>query len=90
MSAFADTAAALKMDELDFFRRNIVQTDRAAVYDEQLKIAADLIGYQKKAHLRGDPARGPLGGGGEPGRARGGRLRGARPIELGGGGGVGV
>ena len=60
MSAFADLAAALKMDELEFFLKNAEQTDRPAVYQEELKIAADLIGYKQKAHLRGDPTPGPL------------------------------
>jgi xanthine dehydrogenase YagR molybdenum-binding subunit len=58
MSAVADCAAALKMDELDFFLKNTALTDRAKVYEEELKIAADLIGYKQKAHLRGQ------GGGG--------------------------
>jgi xanthine dehydrogenase YagR molybdenum-binding subunit len=53
MSAMADTAAALKMDELEFFMKNSDLTDRADVYREQLKIAADMIGYKQKAHLRG-------------------------------------
>jgi xanthine dehydrogenase YagR molybdenum-binding subunit len=53
MSAFADTAAALKMDELEFFLHNAQFTDRADVYREELKIAADLINYKQKAHLRG-------------------------------------
>ncbi|HXT39580.1 MAG TPA: xanthine dehydrogenase family protein molybdopterin-binding subunit [Candidatus Angelobacter sp.] len=60
MSALADTAAALKMDELEFFLKNVSLTDRADVYSEELKIAADLIDYKKKAHLRGDPAPGPI------------------------------
>ena len=54
MSALADTAAALKMDELEFFLHNLKLTDRPEVYAEQLKIAADLIGYKQKAHLRGE------------------------------------
>jgi xanthine dehydrogenase YagR molybdenum-binding subunit len=53
MSAMADVAAALKMDELEFFQKNVAQTDRADVYTEELKIAAELIGYKAKAHLRG-------------------------------------
>lgn len=53
MSALADTAAALKMDELDFFMHNAQFTDRADVYRQELKIAADLINYKQKAHLRG-------------------------------------
>ncbi|HXJ55766.1 MAG TPA: xanthine dehydrogenase family protein molybdopterin-binding subunit [Verrucomicrobiae bacterium] len=61
MSAFADLAAALKMDELEFFMKNAALTkDRAAVYQEELKIAADLIGYKQKAHPRGDKAAGPI------------------------------
>jgi xanthine dehydrogenase YagR molybdenum-binding subunit len=54
MSAFADVAAAFKMYELEFFIRNSGWTDRSPVYKEQLQIAADLIGYKKKAHLRGE------------------------------------
>jgi len=60
MSALADVAAALKMDELEFFQKNVAQTDRAEVYTEELKIAADLIGYKAKAHLRGAGAAGPV------------------------------
>jgi len=60
MSAFADLAAELKMDELDFFLKNADQTDRAEVYKEELKIAAELIGYKQKAHPRGDKTPGPI------------------------------
>lgn len=60
MSALADMAAALDMDEMEFFRKNLAQTDRPDIYGEELKIAADLIGYGKKAHRRGDPAPGPV------------------------------
>ena len=67
MSALADTAAELKMDELDFFLKNLQFIDpkmnggRAQeVYAEELKIAADLIGYKQKAHLRGDKNEGPI------------------------------
>ena len=60
MSAVADCAAALKMDELDFFLKNAALTDRQKVYEEELKIAADLIGYKKKAHLRGQGGAGPV------------------------------
>ena len=60
MSALADVAAKLKMDELEFFLKNAGQTDRPDVYREELKIAADLIGYKAKAHLRGDPTPGPV------------------------------
>jgi len=60
MSAMEDTAAALKMDALEFFLKNVQFTDRAAVYTEELNIAADLIGYKQKAHLRGDKTPGPI------------------------------
>lgn len=60
MSAFADVAAALKMDELEFFLKNAELTDRAEVYREQLRMAAELIGYRQKAHLRGAAGPGPV------------------------------
>ena len=60
MSALADVAATLKMDELEFFQKNAAQTDRADIYTEELKIAAELIGYKAKAHLRGAGAAGPV------------------------------
>jgi xanthine dehydrogenase YagR molybdenum-binding subunit len=53
MAAVDDCAAALKMDALEFFLKNVSLTDRSQVYEEELKIAADLIGYKQKAHLRG-------------------------------------
>src|SRR6185436_21092213 len=37
MSALADVAAELKMDELDFFAHNAQFTDRPEVYREELK-----------------------------------------------------
>ena len=60
MAALDDAAAALKMDALAFFKKNLGLTDRADVYAEELDIAAGLIGYAKKAHLRGDQAPGPI------------------------------
>src|SRR5256885_4449021 len=60
MSAMEDTAAALKMDALEFFLKNVQSTDRAQVYTEELNIAADLIGYKQKAHLCGDKTPGPI------------------------------
>jgi xanthine dehydrogenase YagR molybdenum-binding subunit len=60
MAALADMAAALGMDELDFFLKNLQFTDRPKVYEDELKIAADLIGYKSKAHLRGDKTPGPI------------------------------
>jgi len=52
MAAFEDAAAALGMDALEFYKKNLQFTDRPELYAEQLDIAADLIGYRDKAHLR--------------------------------------
>src|SRR6185295_6730577 len=51
---------ALKMDELEFFLKNAQFTDRPQVYTEELQKAAELIGYRRKAHLRGDASPGPI------------------------------
>jgi xanthine dehydrogenase YagR molybdenum-binding subunit len=54
MSALEDTAAELKMDALDFFLKNISKTgERASVYEEELKKAAELIEWKKNWHPRG-------------------------------------
>src|SRR5205823_2311322 len=62
--AFADAAAALKMDELEFFMKNVQFVNEKvfppAVYTEELQKAAELIGYKRKAHLRGDSTPGPI------------------------------
>jgi xanthine dehydrogenase YagR molybdenum-binding subunit len=60
MSALADTAAALKMDELEFFMQNLQFTDRPQVYADEMKIAAQMIGYAKKSHPRGDKTPGHI------------------------------
>lgn len=60
MAALEDAAAALKMDALEFWLKNMDLTDRPEVYREELKIAAEMIGYKQKAHLRGDPKPGPI------------------------------
>jgi xanthine dehydrogenase YagR molybdenum-binding subunit len=60
MCAMADAAAALKMDELEFFLKNLHHTDRPQVYADELKIAAEMIGYKQKAHLRGAQTTGPV------------------------------
>ncbi len=60
MSAMADMAAELKMDELDFFMKNMDLTDRPQVYRDELKIAADMIGYSAKKHLRSNLTSGPV------------------------------
>ncbi|MBU6401110.1 MAG: xanthine dehydrogenase family protein molybdopterin-binding subunit [Verrucomicrobia bacterium] len=60
MSAMEDTAAALRMDALEFFLKNVALTDRPEIYTEELNRAAELIGYKQKSHPRGDPRPGPL------------------------------
>jgi xanthine dehydrogenase YagR molybdenum-binding subunit len=60
MSALEDAAAALRMDALEFFLKNLQFTDRPEVYEEELKIAAELIRYREKAHLRGESGPGPV------------------------------
>lgn len=60
MSAFEDVAAALKMDALEFYLKNLDLTDRPNVYREEFEIAARMIGYKQKAHLRGDKTPGPI------------------------------
>jgi xanthine dehydrogenase YagR molybdenum-binding subunit len=60
MAALEDAAAALGMDALEFFLHNVQFTDRPQVYADELKIAADLIGYKEKAHPRGDKTPGPV------------------------------
>lgn len=60
MAALADTAAVLKMDELEFFTKNLDLTARPEIYRDELEIAARMIGYKEKAHLRGDPRTGPI------------------------------
>ncbi len=53
MSALEDLAAALKMDPLDLFLKNIEMTGPlAATYKEELLKAAELIEWKKKWHPR--------------------------------------
>jgi xanthine dehydrogenase YagR molybdenum-binding subunit len=59
MTALEDAAAAIGMDPYDFFMKNIELTgQRAPIYSEELKIAADLIGWKKNWHARGDKTTG--------------------------------
>jgi xanthine dehydrogenase YagR molybdenum-binding subunit len=55
MSILEDLAAELEMDPLDFFRRNlpIATGKRQAVYEEELAIAADLMGWKERWRPRG-------------------------------------
>lgn len=61
MTALEDLAAELKMNPLELFLKNIALTGpRAQVYTDELKIAADLIGWEKNWHPRGDQTAGPI------------------------------
>jgi len=60
MATLEDAAAAIGMDALEFFKKNLALTERAEVYAEQLDIAADMIGYNDKAHQRGESGPGPV------------------------------
>jgi len=61
MAALEDMAATLKMDPLDFFLKNIALTgDRSKIYEEEFKIAADLMGWKQKWHPRGEGGKGPI------------------------------
>lgn len=78
MPALEDAAAAINMDPLEFFLKNIEMTGaRAQIYRDEFQIAADLIGWKKNWHQRGDKSSGPIkrglglslhtwGGGGHP------------------------
>ncbi len=62
MAALEDAAAAIGMDALEFFLKNLELAEPAKrdVYRKELEIAADLIGYKEKAHLRTQLTPGPL------------------------------
>jgi xanthine dehydrogenase YagR molybdenum-binding subunit len=61
MCALDDLAAQLNMDPLDLFLKNInLVPQRAGVYTDELKTAADLIGWKKNWHPRGDKTAGPV------------------------------
>jgi xanthine dehydrogenase YagR molybdenum-binding subunit len=60
MTALADMAAALNIDEVEFFKKNLKFTGLPDVYAEELDVAADLIGWKKKWHPRGDKTAGPV------------------------------
>src|SRR5215510_782492 len=67
MGAIDDLAAKLNMDTLDLVLKNIQLTappndefHRADTYREELLMAADLIGWKKKWHARGQGGPGPV------------------------------
>jgi xanthine dehydrogenase YagR molybdenum-binding subunit len=54
MAAIEDLAAELEMDPLDLVLKNVAKTgERAAVYEEELKKAAELIEWKAGWHPRG-------------------------------------
>jgi len=59
-SALDDLAHKLGMDPLDFFIKNAQFTLRPDVYKSQLAKAADMIGWKKNWHARGDKTAGPI------------------------------
>lgn len=61
MAALEDAAAAIGMDPLDFFLKNLnVTGPRQQTYADELKIGADLIGWKRKWHPRGQSGDGPI------------------------------
>jgi xanthine dehydrogenase YagR molybdenum-binding subunit len=61
MAALDDTAATIGMDPFDFFMKNIELTgQRANIYSDELKIAAELIEWKKNWHPRGDKTAGAV------------------------------
>ena len=61
MCALDDLAAAVPMDPLDFFLKNLEFTgERAKSYREELLKAADMIEWKKKWHPRGQFQEGPV------------------------------
>jgi xanthine dehydrogenase YagR molybdenum-binding subunit len=61
LSALEDMAAALNMDPYDFVLKNIdLFRPRADTYREELQIAAEMIGWKKNWHSRGDKTPGPV------------------------------
>ncbi|HRV08977.1 MAG TPA: xanthine dehydrogenase family protein molybdopterin-binding subunit [Acidobacteriota bacterium] len=61
MAALDDLAAALNMDPLDFFLKNIEMTGTLwRTYEEELKIGADLIRWKANWRPRGQGGDGPV------------------------------
>lgn len=61
MAALEDVAAKLEMDPFDLVLKNIAMTgQRAEIYQEELKVAADLMDWKRKWHQRGDKTPGPI------------------------------
>jgi xanthine dehydrogenase YagR molybdenum-binding subunit len=58
MSVLEDLAAELEMDPLDLFLRNLhlVREELAPIYEEELGVAADLMGWRQRWRPRGTSA----------------------------------
>jgi xanthine dehydrogenase YagR molybdenum-binding subunit len=54
MSAMTDLAAKLKMDPIDFYKKNLGFTTRADVYRDELDKAAELADWKNLYHTPGD------------------------------------
>lgn len=61
-TALDDLAAKLGMDSYEVFLKNLdlVSNDKQDVYREEMKIAAELIGWKDKWHPHGQGGRGPV------------------------------
>ena len=61
-SAMEDLAAKLKMDPIDFFKKNMgtVRQDFRPTYERQLEKGMELIDWKKNWHQRGDSGKGPV------------------------------
>jgi xanthine dehydrogenase YagR molybdenum-binding subunit len=59
-SAIEDLAAKLNLDPLEVFKKNTNFTAFPAVYSAQLDKCADMIGWKKAWHPRGDKSAGPV------------------------------
>jgi xanthine dehydrogenase YagR molybdenum-binding subunit len=59
-SALEDLAAKLKMDPVEFHKKNLGLTARADTYSYQLDKAAELMDWKKKWHPRGQSGQGPI------------------------------
>jgi len=59
-AAIEDFAAAARLDPLEVFMKNLDLTDRADTYRRQFEKAAELIGWKKLWHPRGENASGHM------------------------------
>jgi xanthine dehydrogenase YagR molybdenum-binding subunit len=59
-AAIDDLAAKLNMDPVEVFRKNLGATVRASTYAAQLDKCADMIGWKKAWHPRGDKTAGHI------------------------------